>query len=64
MEEKINGRDGVRMIIMKQSGANTVQICNDVRRRLLKYKNIAIRCSYRYYIHSSENIQNSIDSLQ
>ncbi|MBR5652250.1 MAG: efflux RND transporter permease subunit [Bacteroidales bacterium] len=31
LEEKINGKDGVRLIIMKQSGANTVQICNDVK---------------------------------
>ena len=31
LDEKINGREGVRMMITKQSGANTVQICKDVR---------------------------------
>ena len=32
LEEKINGRDGARLIIMKQSGANTVQIGVEVPR--------------------------------
>ena len=34
LDEKINGREGVRMMITKQSGANAVQICKDVRETL------------------------------
>lgn len=65
MEEKINGRDGVRMIIMKQSGANTVQICNDVRREIAKIqKTLPSDVHIDVIYDSSENIQNSIDSLQ
>ena len=34
LEQKINGRDGALMFVMKQSGANTVRIANDVRKEL------------------------------
>ncbi|NCC98970.1 MAG: efflux RND transporter permease subunit [Bacteroidia bacterium] len=65
MEEKINSRDGVRMIIMKQSGANTVEICNDVRKEMAKIKKTLPSDVHIDVIYdSSENIQNSIDSLQ
>ena len=33
LDEKLNGGDGVRLIIMKQSGANTVQICREQKDR-------------------------------
>lgn len=64
MEEKVNGQDGVRLIIMKQSGANTVQICRDVRNSLqgiLKDLPPDIQCSLIY--DSSENIENAISGL-
>jgi len=31
LEERINGRQGMRMFVMKQSGANTVRIARDVK---------------------------------
>jgi len=34
IEEKINGKQGLRMFIMKQSGANTVKITREVNRQL------------------------------
>lgn len=65
LDEKLNGGDGVRLIIMKQSGANTVQICRDVNKKIEEIKktlppDIKIQTIY----DSSENIQNSINSLE
>ena len=34
MDERVNGQLGVRVIIQKQSGANTVDIVHEVQRRL------------------------------
>jgi len=34
LDEKINGREGCRLIIMKQTGANTVQIVKDVKKMM------------------------------
>ncbi|MDD2293846.1 MAG: efflux RND transporter permease subunit [Bacteroidales bacterium] len=65
LEEKINGRNGVRMMITKQSGANTVQICKDVRKELAKIqKNLPADVSIDLLYDSSEEIQNSISSLE
>ncbi len=65
LDEKINGREGVRIIISKQSGANTVQICKDVNIEMEKIKkllpsDIEIEVIY----DSSLDIQNSINSLE
>jgi len=65
LDEKINGREGVRIIISKQSGANTVQICEDVNIEMERVKkllpsDIEIEVIY----DSSLDIQNSINSLQ
>lgn len=65
LDEKINGRDGVRIIISKQSGANTVQICRDVHKQMAKAKELLptdINIDLIY--DSSEDIQGSINSLQ
>ncbi len=64
LDEKINGRDGVRLIVMKQSGANTVQIAEDVRNEMEKIKktlppDIDIQLIY----DSSTEIQNAINGL-
>ena len=64
LDEKINSRDGVRLVIMKQSGANTVQICRELNKKMEQIKtqlppDINIDVVY----DSSEEIQNSIDSL-
>ena len=36
LEERIDGKQGLRMFVMKQSGANTVRITRDVNRELKK----------------------------
>ncbi|MFA5649349.1 MAG: efflux RND transporter permease subunit [Bacteroidales bacterium] len=65
LDEKINGQDGVRIIISKQSGANTVQICEDVRKEMEKVKKILpsdLEVDVVY--DSSLDIKDSINSLQ
>lgn len=65
LDEKVNGRDGVRIIITKQSGANTVQICKDVHKEMAKVKKLLpsdIQIDLIY--DSSEDIENSISSLE
>ena len=65
LDEKINGNDGVRLIIMKQSGANTVQICRDVRKKLDQIKrNLPPDVQIQKIYDSSEEIENSINSLE
>ena len=64
LDEKINSRDGVRLVIMKQSGANTVKICQELNKKMEQVKaqlppDIIIDVVY----DSSVDIQNSIDSL-
>ncbi len=34
MDERVNGMRGVRVMIQKQSGANTVNIVKDIEKRL------------------------------
>ncbi|HCX98947.1 MAG TPA: multidrug transporter AcrB, partial [Bacteroidales bacterium] len=65
LDEKINGREGVRIIISKQSGANTVQICEDVREEMAKItellpSDIEVEVIY----DSSLDIKDSINSLE
>ncbi|MDD4671927.1 MAG: efflux RND transporter permease subunit [Bacteroidales bacterium] len=65
LDEKINGQDGVRIIISKQSGANTVQICEDVTKEMEKIKKILppdIEIEVIY--DSSLDIKDSISSLE
>jgi HAE1 family hydrophobic/amphiphilic exporter-1 len=38
LDEKINGQDGVRLVVMKPSGGNTVQVAGDVRKEMEKIK--------------------------
>ena len=38
LEEKINGESGVRMFVMKQSGANTVKLARDIKINLEELK--------------------------
>lgn len=65
LDEKINSKDGVRLIITKQTGANTVQICNDLNEEMAKIqKNLPADVKIQIIYDSSENIQNSIDSLE
>jgi HAE1 family hydrophobic/amphiphilic exporter-1 len=64
MEEKINGQDGVRLVVMKQSGGNTVQVAGDVKKQMEKIKktlppDIKVEVIY----DTSEDIVNSISGL-
>ncbi|MDR1182587.1 MAG: efflux RND transporter permease subunit [Bacteroidales bacterium] len=64
LEEKINGRDGVRLIVMKQSGGNTVQIASDVRKQMEQIKKtLPSDINIEIIYDSSENIVNSIAGL-
>ena len=64
LDEKINGRDGVRLIVMKQSGANTVQIAEDVRTELAEIqKTLPPDIQIQNIYDSSTEIENAIDGL-
>ena len=64
LDEKINGRDGVRLIVMKQSGANTVQIAKDVREELARIqKTLPPDIQIQNIYDSSTEIENAIDGL-
>ena len=65
LDEKTNGREAVRLIVAKQTGANTVQVCRDVRKELAKIQQqLPSDVKIEKIYDSSENIQNSIDSLE
>ena len=64
IDEKINAQDGVRLTIMKQSGANTVQICEDVRAEMVKIaKTLPPDVKINVLFDSSEEIENAINGL-
>lgn len=64
VDEKINGQQGVRMMVMKQSGANTVKIAREVREKLedLK-KNLPPDIQIKSIFDTSEFISGSISNL-
>ena len=65
LDEKTNGREAVRLIIAKQTGANSVQVCRDVRKELAQLqKQLPTDVKIEKIYDSSENIQNSINSLE
>lgn len=64
LEEKIDGGDGVRLIVMKQSGANTVQICEDVHKELSRIqKTLPPDIKFQEIYDSSTEIKNAVDGL-
>ena len=65
IDEKVNSKEAVRMIVAKKSGSNTVQVCRDVRRELEKIeKRLPSDIKIGLIYDSSENIENSISSLE
>ena len=65
LDEKVNGQEAVRLMISKKSGANTVQVCKDVRKEMAKIqKRLPSDIEIGIIYDSSEEIQNSIDSLK
>jgi HAE1 family hydrophobic/amphiphilic exporter-1 len=64
VDEKINGKDGVRLVIMKQSGANTVQVARDVRKMVEEIKKtLPSDIKFQMIYDAADNIQNSINGL-
>ena len=65
LDEKTDGRECAHLMITKQTGANTVQICKDVRKEIARIqKTLPSDVQFKLIYDSSEDIQNSIDSLK
>ncbi|MBQ6046933.1 MAG: efflux RND transporter permease subunit [Bacteroidales bacterium] len=64
LDEKINGRDGARLIITKQTGANTVAIAREVRKKMAEIqKHLPPDIETTLIYDGSDGIQNSINGL-
>ena len=64
MDERINGRRGVRVMVQKQTGANTVQIIEDVQAKLEKIiPTLPKDCEVNTIFESSSEIKDAINSL-
>ena len=64
MDERINGRQGVRVIVQKQTGANSVQIIEDVQAKLEDIiPTLPPDCKVETIFESSQEIKDSINSL-
>ena len=64
MDERINGRKGVRIIVQKQSGANSVQIINDIQEKLTEIiPTLPPDCKVETIFESSQEIKDAISSL-
>lgn len=65
LDEKTNGRESVRLIITKRSGANTVQVCEDVQAEMAKIqKRLPADVQVEVIYDSSDYIKNAIYSLE
>lgn len=64
MDEKINGQNGVRMMVMKQSGANTVKVTRELKERMDELKkDLPADIKIQTIFDSSEFIKGSINNL-
>ena len=64
MDERINGRRGVRSMIQKQSGANTVNIVRDIQKRLPAIaRTLPKDVKMNLIFEGSQEITDSINSL-
>jgi HAE1 family hydrophobic/amphiphilic exporter-1 len=64
LEEKINGESGVRMFVMKQSGANTVKVARDIKANLEELKTtLPPDVKIEEIFDSSKFIKGSISNL-
>ena len=65
LDEKINGLDGARLMITKQTGANTVDIAREVRAQMEKIqKTLPPDIQIHLIRDGSAEIQNAISSLE
>ena len=64
MDERINGRKGVRVMIQKQTGANSVQIIEDVKEKLEEIiPTLPSDCKVATIFETSREIKDAINSL-
>lgn len=64
LDERMNGQLGVRVMIQKQSGANTVRIVNQVKKMLPSIeRNLPSDVKIHMLSDSSKNIKDSINTL-
>ena len=64
MDERINGRQGVRILVQKQTGANSVQIVEEVMAKLEEIiPTLPPDCKVETIYESSEYIKDAINSL-
>jgi len=64
LDERLNGQEAVRMIITKQTGANTVQIAREVRKEMEKIKKtLPPDIEINIIRDGSEDIENAIFGL-
>ena len=65
LDEKVDGREAVRLIVAKKSGSNTVKVCKSVRRELARIeKSLPSDVHISLIYDSSEDIENAISSLE
>ncbi len=63
-EMKVNGRDGIMVLVQKQSGANTVDVCSKVKEKLEKLKkDLPEDIQIKVITDSSDQIKKSINNL-
>lgn len=64
LDEKINGEPGLRMVVMKQSGSNTLRVAKGVRTELEKLKkDLPPDIRINLIMDSSDFIKSSINNL-
>ena len=65
LDEKTNGRESVRLIVTKQTGANTVQVSQDLKEELeIIKKDLPSDVHIQTIYDSADEIINSINSLE
>ncbi|MFW6259294.1 MAG: efflux RND transporter permease subunit [Tangfeifania sp.] len=64
LDEKINGETGLRMFVMKQSGANTMKVARDVRKNIGELQEeLPPDVEIKLIMDTSEFIKGSINNL-
>ena len=64
LDQRINGKQGVRMFVMKQSGANTVKVASEVKEMIKTLQNdLPPDIKMEVIVDSSDFIQRSISNL-
>ncbi|MBQ6959018.1 MAG: efflux RND transporter permease subunit [Bacteroidales bacterium] len=65
LDEKVDSKEAVRLMVAKKSGSNTVQVCKDVRKELARIeKTLPSDVQIKMIYDSSEEIENAISSLE